>query len=199
MSLAADTVQRILNMDTVWSVYENGEVGLSMTVERCPEFPMLPRFGLRLFLDRAMNQVTFCGMGPMESYKDKHRAASHGIYSMKVEEMHEDYIKPQENGSHYDCSYVMAAGKDHGLAAFSEKEFSFNASVYTQEELTLRKHNFELIPSGNTVLCLDYAQSGIGSNSCGPELSKKYRLDEREFQFNVRLIPYSIDKMRKEK
>lgn len=199
MSLSADTVQRILNMDTVWTVYENGEVDLSMSVERCPEFPMLPRFGIRLFLDSRLDQVTFCGMGPMESYRDKHRAASHGIYSMKVEEMHEDYIKPQENGSHYDCSYVMAAGENHGLAAFSQKEFSFNASVYTQEELTLRKHNFELIPSGNTVLCLDYAQSGIGSNSCGPELSKKYRLDEKEFRFNVRLIPYSIDKMRKEK
>lgn len=197
MSLAADTVQRILNMDTVWTVYENGEVDLDMSVERCPEFPMLPRFGVRLFLDSRMDRVTFCGMGPMESYCDKHRAASHGIYSMKVEEMHEDYTRPQENGSRYDCPYVMVSGDDRGFAVFSEKEFSFNASVYTQEELTLKKHNFELCPSGATVLCLDYAQNGIGSNSCGPELSEKYRLDERKFRFHVRLIPYRVDKLRK--
>lgn len=199
MSLSADTVQRILDMNTVWTVYENGEINLSMKVERCPEFPMLPRFGLRLFLDKEMDTVTYCGMGPMESYCDKHRAASHGIYSMNVEEMHEDYIKPQENGSHYDCSYVMIEGKRRGLAAFSEKEFCFNASVYTQEELTGKKHNFELVPGENTVFCLDYAQSGIGSNSCGPELLKKYRLDDREFQFQVRLIPYRIDESREEK
>lgn len=198
MSMSADTVQRILNMYTVWTVYENGEVNLTMLVERCPEFPVLPRFGLRLFLDQEMDQVTFYGMGPMESYCDKHRAASHGIYSMKVEEMHEDYIKPQENGSHYDSSYVKIEGNSYGFAAFSEKEFSFNTSVYTQEELTLKKHNFELVPSGNTVFCLDYAQNGIGSNSCGPELSEKYRLDERKFLFDVRLIPYRTDKMRKE-
>lgn len=192
MSLAADTVQKILSMDTVWTIYGNGEIGLNMSVRRYPEFPMLPRFGLRLFLDGELDTITFYGMGPMESYCDKHRAASYGIYSMKVEEMHEDYIKPQENGSHYDCSYVKAAGKEQGLAAFSEKEFSFNASVYTQEELALKKHNYELVPSENTVLCLDYAQSGIGSNSCGPDLSQKYWLDEKEFEFNMRLIPYLV-------
>lgn len=84
----------------------------------------------------------------------------------------------------------MVSGKEYGLAAFGEQEFSFSASIYTQEELTLKRHNFELEPCGYTVLCLDYAQSGIGSNSCGPELSEQYRLDEREFTFGVRLIPY---------
>lgn len=191
MSLAADTVQRILDMDTLWTVYENGEIGLSMKVKRHPEFPMLPRFGLRLFLDQRMDRVTFFGMGPMESYCDKHRASSHGIYSMHVENMHEDYIKPQENGSHWDCSYVRIQGSDHGLAVFGEREFSFNTSVYSQEELAEKKHNFELLPSGTTVFCLDYAQSGIGSNSCGPELSKQYRLDEEEFKFEVRMVPTS--------
>lgn len=55
-------------------------------------------------------------------------------------------------------------------------EAAYNASVYTQEELT--------------VLCLDYAQNGIGSNSCGPELAEQYRLDSKEFVFGIRLIPY---------
>ncbi|MBO1681574.1 hypothetical protein [[Clostridium] scindens] len=41
-----------------------------------------------------------------------------------------------------------------------------------------------------TVLCLDYAQNGIGSNSCGPELAEQYRLDSKEFVFGIRLIPY---------
>lgn len=189
MSMSANAIQRILNMDTIWTVYENGEIELSMKIERCPEFPMLPRFGLRLFLDRKMDHVTFCGMGPMESYRDKHRAASHGIYSMTVKEMHEDYIKPQENGSHYDCSYVIVEGNDSSFMALSKNTFSFNTSVYSQEELTLKKHNYELIPGEDTILCLDYAQSGVGSNSCGPVLSSKYRLDEKEFEFHMKLIP----------
>ena len=189
MSLAANAVQRILNMDTCWTVWESGEIDLSMKVQRCPEFPMLPRFGLRLFLNEEMDQVRFYGMGPMESYVDKHRAASHGIYSMNVKELHEDYIKPQENGSHCDCSYVVVVNGKECFAACGEKTFSFNASVYTQEELTAKKHNYELVPSGSTILCLDHAQNGIGSNSCGPELLKKYRLDEKEFEFAIRLLP----------
>lgn len=188
MSMAADTVQRILEMDTIWTVYENGAINLAMKVKRCPEFPMLPRFGIRLFLDQSMNEVQYYGMGPMESYCDKHRAASHGVFVSAVEELHEDYIRPQENGSHYDCSYVIAESKKYYLGAFADTTFSFNASVYTQEELTKKKHNFELEKSENTVLCLDYAQNGIGSNSCGPELLNQYRIDEKEFEFGIRLV-----------
>lgn len=167
MSMAANAVQKILSMDTVWSVDGNGVVKLEMKVIRHPEFPMLPRFGLRLFLDQEMDMVKYCGMGPEESYCDKHRASSHGIYSASVKKLHEDYIRPQENGSHYDCSSVMLHGEDYKIEVLSEQTFSFNVSVYTQEELTGKSHNFELEPSGHTVLCLDYAQNGIGSNSCG--------------------------------
>ena len=71
-----------------------------------------------------------------ENYCDKHRASSHGIYTAKVSDLHEDYIKPQENVSHYDCSYVDVEGGGCKLTALSERTFSFNASVYMQEELT---------------------------------------------------------------
>ena len=102
--------------------------------------------------------------------------------------MHEDYLRPQENGSHTDCDYVKLSGKDQSIYAVSAQTFSFNASVYTQEELTKKAHSYELEPCGSTVLCLDYAQNGIGSNSCGPELSKKYRLDQKNFEFDMKLV-----------
>lgn len=56
-------------------------------------------------------------------------------------------------------------------------------SYFTQEELTRKAHNFQLERSGNTVVCLDYAQNGIGSNSCGPELRKEYQLDAGKLLF----------------
>ena len=188
MSMAADAVQKILDIDTVWTIDGNGAIDLDMKVKRCPEFPMLPRFGLRLFLNKKMDNVSYYGMGPMESYCDKHRASSHSIYTSSVKDLHEDYIRPQENGSHFDCSYVNVEGNDYKLSVLSETTFSFNASVYTQEELTKKRHNFELQPSEHTVLCFDYAQNGIGSNSCGPELSKQYRLDSKEFAFRIRMM-----------
>ena len=185
MSVAAEAVQRILNMDTLWTIDGDGIVTLKMSVEKCPEFPTLPRFGLRLFINKSMNKITYEGMGPYESYCDKHRASWHGIFSDTAENMHEDYIKPQENGSHFDCSWVMAEGDEKCFCVAGGQPFSMNASVYTQEELTIKQHNFELVPSEFTVLCIDYAQSGVGSNSCGPQLLEKYRFDESAFDFSI--------------
>ena len=96
---------------------------------------------------------------------------------------------PQENGSHYDCDYASLASDRAVLTAVGEKTFSFQASIYTQEELTAKAHNYELRPCGSTVFCIDYRQAGIGSASCGPMLLEKYQLKETEISFDVRLKP----------
>ncbi len=190
MSVLADTVQRIMTIDAIWMIENHGGIHVSMTVEKNKEFPELPRFGLRLFLNRKLEQISYYGMGPNESYRDKHRASSHGLYHAKVEELHEDYIRPQENGSHYDCDYVVLADHQFGLAAVSKQTFSFNASVYTQEELEGKAHNYELVRADSTILCLDYAQNGIGSNSCGPGVLEKYQFCDNEFIFALSLVPF---------
>ncbi len=198
MAMTAVTVQRMMDIDTVWRIDNTGQISVTMDVTRNPDFPELPRFGLRLFLPEEMNQVTYFGMGPEESYVDKCRAASHGLYSSTVADLHEDYIKPQENGSHFGCDYVILKGRDSAIKAYGEKPFSFNASVFTQEELTEKKHNFELVPCGSTVWNLDFRQNGIGSNSCGPRLLEKYRLKEETFTFSLHLKPEHTEEQDKE-
>ena len=189
MSVAAPTVQKVLDIEAVWNVGQNGAITGKMFMKKDMEFPELPRFGLRLFLNNQMEQVTYCGMGPMESYEDKCRASSYGLYTSTVADMHEDYIRPQENGSHCGCDYVILESEVSKLTVAAPNTFSFNASVYTQEELTEKKHAHELTPCGSIVLCLDYAQNGIGSASCGPELMKQYKLNEEEFVFEIKMQP----------
>ena len=189
LSLSAETVQRMLDVAVHWSINAAGEIEMGMSAKRNPEFPDLPRFGLRLFLPKNMKEVTYFGYGPAESYEDKHRASSHGVFTANVSDMHEDYIRPQENGSHCDCDYVILNGENTRLTVVSSEPFSFNASLYTQEEMTRKAHNYELEESGSTVLCIDYAQNGIGSNSCGPVLLEPYRLKEERFFFNIKLYP----------
>ena len=103
--------------------------------------------------------------------------------------MHEDYIRPQENGSHYHCDYVSAADSYKKLTVYNETPISFNLSKYTSEELTTKAHNYELERSGYTVLCVDYRQSGIGSGSCGPQLADKYRLNGDHYSFSFHIKP----------
>lgn len=182
-------LQCFMDIKAVWKVTADGTVSVTLDVRRDPAFPELPRFGLRLFLPKEMEQVTYYGVGPDESYCDKHRAGSHGEYSTTVAALHEDYIRPQENGSHWDCDYVMLHGSGTKLTAVSSVPFCFNASHYTQEELAEKGHNFELESCGSTVLCLDYAMNGIGSNSCGPELMEQYQFNDETFCLAIKLIP----------
>ena len=189
VGIAPISLQKFLDLDVCWTISNSGAVTLALHAERNTVFPELPRFGLRLFLPKEMARVSYFGMGPMESYCDKHHAASHDYFSSTIWQQHEDYIRPQENGSHYDCDYVQLDGAGIKLTAVGAKPFCFNASHYTQEELTEKAHNYELHPCDSTVLCLDYAQNGIGSASCGPRLAEQYRLDDASFDFSIRLIP----------
>ena len=189
LSISALSVQRFMDIEIDWTVSVSGAVTANILVKRNMEFPELPRFGLRMFLPNEMESVQYYGMGPDESYRDKHQASKHSLFENTVAGLHEDYIKPQENGSHCDCDFVILEGGGIRLTAVSPEPFSFNASHYTQEELTQKQHNFELEECGSTVLCLDYAQNGIGSNSCGPELLEQYRLDDEVIDFAIRMIP----------
>ena len=189
-SVVAETVQKILDVTITWKIEAAGKIDADIAVTKDDEFPDLPRFGVRMFLDKKLSAVRYFGMGPQESYCDKHQAASHGLYRADVGDLHEDYIRPQENGSHYDCEYVELNNSRYGIVASAEKAFSFNASYYTQEELEKKTHNYELAESDSVVLCVDYALNGIGSNSCGPVVLDQYRFNDVLFRFRFTLIPY---------
>lgn len=191
LSLTPVYRQRILTVDARFVIAPDGKVSIALAAEKDPVMPFLPRFGIRLFLPKAMQQVRYYGYGPTESYQDKHHGCWQDAFETTVVRSHEDYIKPQENGSHWGCHYacVGEAGAA-GLCASSDVPFMFNASPYAQEELTQKAHNFELVEAGCTVLCLDVEQSGLGSNSCGPTLEKKYRMDQDKLSFALTLAPF---------
>ena len=189
-SVVAETVQKILDVTITWKIEAAGKIDADIAVTKDDEFPDLPRFGVRMFLDKKLSAARYFGMGPQESYCDKHQATSHGLYQANVDDLHEDYIRPQENGSHYDCEYVELNNSRYGIVVSAENAFSFNASYYTQEELEKKTHNYELTESDSVVFCVDYALNGIGSNSCGPVVLEQYRFDDVLFRFQFTLIPY---------
>ena len=190
LSLAGIARQKVLDCTVIWTMPAEGGLIFDCDAKKNPEMPHLPRFGVRFFFPACVENVSYFGYGPYESYIDKRRASWLGKFDATVEGMHEDYTRPQENGSHYDCDWVAFTGPcGHGLRFASPDGMCFNASHYTAEELTAKAHNYELVKSGHTVVCIDAAQAGIGSNSCGPALLEKYRFD-RDFRFRFALMPF---------
>jgi len=139
--------------------------------------------------------LKYFGYGPMESYLDKRKAARVGLFGNTVSENFEPYVFPQENSSHFGTRWATVADyTGHGLLFALESEatentFMFNAQHYSPKMLDETKHNYELIPSKSTFVTIDYKQSGIGSNSCGPELFEKYKFNEKEFKCAFRIKP----------
>ncbi len=189
-SLAPIYLQPIVQVEAKYVIGKDGVIDASFVCKKDEAMPALPRFGLRFMLPGEVKNARYLGYGPYESYADKHRASFLCVFSTTPEKNHEDYIRPQENGSHFGCAFTEVKACDgFGLKVESEEDFSFNLSPYTQEELTHAAHNYELQKAQGPVLCVDYKQSGIGSNSCGPRLLEKYAFDEKNFSFNVRITP----------
>lgn len=211
-SMAPVYRQRMIDFTIVWTVKVDGTIQADCTAERnlvmtgemgkyfyqAPKMydnhgilnmfevneAYLPRLGFRLFLPKSMDSLEYLGYGPYESYIDKRQASYKGVFTNKVPELFVNYIRPQENGSHYGCDYLTVQDDDKKLFICSDQDFCFNASEYTQEELTAKPHAFKLEKSGYTVLCIDHAQSGIGSGSCGPQLDFPYRVNQPKYTFS---------------
>lgn len=165
-----------------------GMLGVSCRGRVSDKVQFLPRFGIRLFLRRDFTQVEYLGYGPRESYADKHQASWFGEFTADISAMHEDYLRPQENSSHFGCLRAEVTDGDTSVVFASPDGFSFNASEYTQEELAEKRHNYELEKCGSSVICVDSAMAGVGSNSCGPALAEKYRVALPDISAELRLI-----------
>ena len=140
-------------------------------------------------------RFTYFGLGPYESYPDKRHASKLGLYTSTVTEQLEDYVKPQENMAHHGTHWAAVGGfYGHGLLFCRKGQpFSVNCSHYDAKTVANARHNFELKPLRETVVYLDLRHNGVGSNSCGPELAKEWRLDQKKLDFSLRIKPVLLD------
>ena len=187
LSLIPPYREKVVDVTVTWTIYPCGLINCDIKANKNMKTPFLPRFGVQLKLNKSYEDVSYFGFGPYENYIDKNSCCYLGRFNSKVSEMHEDYIKPQENGSHHFCREVSINNNSGKIYVLSENDFAFNASHFSIEQLTSKTHNFLLHEEDSTYLIIDYKQSGIGSNSCGPDLAEEYRLNEEEFSYNFYL------------
>lgn len=189
-SLAGYSNYPILHGEAIWTVDGTGEIALKVKVKVREGIEFLPRFGLQLVMPKGTEEVEYFGYGPHESYIDKKQSVKKGRYLLTVDDMFENYLMPQENGSRYGTEWAIISNKlGMGLKFIGASDFSFNAAHYTPEDLTAADHQYELNKRKETIVNIDYKMSGVGSNSCGPELLNRYRLEEKEFEFDLKIIP----------
>ena len=183
-------------LHTTYSIADGAGVVVTAYLELCDRVEFIPRFGFRTTVAKENEQMRYFGYGPHESYEDKRASSYIAIHETTVTKNHEPYVKPQENGAHYGCKWAEL--KNHGgvgIAVFSiyDGDFSLSASHYSPEKLTATAYNWELVPDDDITLIIDYRNSAVGSNSCGPRLRKHLQIDEREISFSFRIKPIGFD------
>lgn len=178
--------ERCLELKSEWRIYPDGTIEVRADGIRNTKMPWLPRMGMRLFLDKSFEDVSYLGKGPGDAYPDKQHASWFGRFYDTVRAMHEDHIMPQENGSHCHTYEAEVRERNNGksIKVCSEHPMSFQVSHYTQEHLRQTGHNFELEESPYTVLCVDYKMSGLGSGSCGYAPDAASRLEEEKLSYH---------------
>ena len=186
-SLSGLSRMRFLHYTEALCFYEDGTIDRKIDVKIAEYIhDFLPRFGLEFAMPQENAAFRYFGCGPMESYCDLHAHAPMGFYESCAELEYVHYVRPQEHGNHYGVRELSLADK---LQFTSGQDFECKVSAYSTQNLTAAEHTDELCTDGNTYVRVDYKVSGIGSNSCGPDLKEKYRLDEKAFTFSIRMNP----------
>ena len=190
LSMGAPSHLPMLHLTANYTLCSDGSLVVDYEADVREGLPPLPRFGLQMMLPEGFENLTYYGRGPVESYRDKRLASYEGEFACAVRDHFEHYVRPQENMAHADTVWMRVSDGEAALLALdTNTRFSFNCSHFTPHDLYATAHDFELTPRAETVVNLDLAQAGIGSNSCGPSLDERYRLSDKHLRFAVRLLP----------
>ncbi|MGO3167398.1 beta-galactosidase subunit alpha [Senegalia sp. (in: firmicutes)] len=174
-------------------IYGNGDILLNINGKAKGKLPKtFPKIGLEMKLQNELQNIQWYGRGPGESYIDSKEASMIGIYNSHVSDMFTDYVYPQENGNRTDTKW-MSINDDRGIGLFitSDEKFNFSAHNYTKEDIESAKHMSALRVRDFVTLNIDYMIHGIGSNSCGPAPLKEHSLKPHDFNFKIKIKPYS--------
>jgi len=172
-----------------YTVNPDGQVAVKNTFTVDKTLPLLPRLGVVLTLQPGLEKLAWFGRGPFENYWDRKRAALVDLYESTVTDQYVPYIVPQEHGNHTDVRWLSLQGKAAGLRVQARGPLEFSASHFTAQDLTHSFHTYDLKPRPEVILNLDYRQSGLGTNSCGPGVLEQYTIKPGRYQWSYMLQP----------
>lgn len=185
-SLSGISRTKFLDYTQEIEIFENGTVKMSLNAKYLKDsITYLPRLGYEFQTPYENEYFKYFGMGELENYIDLNHHTRIDWYESNADKEYVNYIRPQEHGNH---TATKILEMKNGLKFVAEKEFEFSVSHYNSHHLDKAEHINELVKDNATNIRIDYKVSGIGSNSCGPELSEKYKLKETDIEFAIYII-----------
>ncbi len=159
--------------------------------------PELPRYGMRMQLNKSLDQIRFYGRGPWENYADRNTASFLGEYQQELKNQYVwNYIRPQENGYRTDVRWVAFTNREGaGVQIIGVQPIGFSALLYLAEDMDpgitkKNQHPSDLNERNFISLHIDLAQRGVGGdNSWGALPHEQYRLTSSVYSYSYIIKP----------
>ena len=152
----------------IYTIYKDGSIEMQSAIGANRSKVILPRIGYSMVLPSELNQYDYYGRGPVNNYNDRKTSQFIGWYHSPVAEQGIMLPKPQAQGNREEVRWcAVTNSQQQGVVFISDSTMSASALPWSQQELTLAAHPYQLPKSSGTHLHLDAKVTGLGGASCG--------------------------------
>ncbi len=185
-NLAADGHKPHSEYEIIYAFLPDGNLQIHLKFTPHHLQTRLPRLGFKTRLNHSFSHVSWYGRGPHESYADRKDSAFIDLYQAKIADLFHSYINPQENGNHIDVRWVQFYGEEAPRITVKGLPYlNFSLHYCSLDNLTQARHTDEILWEEVPYLYLDFTQTGLGSNACGPDTLIKYQLTPKQYEFKL--------------
>ena len=174
----------------IYTIYKDGSIEMQSAIGANRSKVILPRIGYSMVLPSELNQYDYYGRGPVNNYNDRKTSQFIGWYHSPVAEQGIMLPKPQAQGNREEVRWcAVTNSSEQGIVFISDSTMSASALPWSQQELTLAAHPYQLPKSSGTHLHLDAKVTGLGGASCGqggPLTPDQVRSTPTTFGFIIR-------------
>ena len=184
-----------IDVNLCFIVCADGTIMVNSLIRPANQGAIIPKLGFRLEMPKEMEQLSWFGRGPWDSYVDRKEACLPAIYQSTVTDQYEEYILPQEHGTKQEVRWLsLTNGEGQGLLFVAPDQMAASAVHFRPEDNytnkdTRSKHTYQFKTCNTAVVNLDAVTRGLGNNSCGPDVMDKYELRAANTSFRFFIIP----------
>lgn len=187
---------------TTYAIRSDGSVHVLNEFEPVGELPDLPRFGMSMVLVPELDQFTWFGKGPHETYWDKRTGAKIDRYSGSVWDQYHPYVRPQEFGNKTEVRWASLQNADgFGLKVVGDSLLNIRTMNLELEDIdhtprpSPNRHTIDIKKKPLVTWNIDHMQMGVGGDtSWGRKVHEEYTIPAKKYRYGFTLIPLGLDR-----
>jgi len=150
----------------------------------------VPRVGVRFETSPDLDRLVWFGLGPHETYPDRRSAATVGRWESTVADQFHPYVVPQEHAAHVETRWLELTGSQgRGLRIVGAEPLIMTARSHHDAALTGAATLAELERAATTEVHVDAAMRGLGTDACGPDTLRAFRVGSGTHRWTWFLAP----------